>query len=54
MTTAHVRPGDVETFSFEWGTMKWFVSGEEQALTVQPGFTRHPAGGIVGWTRSPE
>ena len=26
MTIAHVRPGDVETFSFEWGTMKWFVS----------------------------
>ena len=136
MTIAHVRPGDVETFSFEWGTMKWFVSpvtipgaansqgevivnpgqgharhqhdqadeliyvisgsgvqtvgdeeftitegdvvyipmgtphstmnttwralrlivtytpgGEEQALTVLPGFTRHPAGDIVGWTR---
>jgi len=137
MTIAHVRPGDVETFSFEWGTMKWFVSpvttpgaansqgevivnpgqgharhqhdqadeliyvisgsgvqtvgdeeftmtegdvvyipmgtphstmntdwralrlivtytpgGEEQALTTQPGFARHPAGDIVGWTRS--
>jgi hypothetical protein len=26
--------------------------GEEQALTVQPGFARHPAGDIVGWTRS--
>lgn len=26
MTVAHIRPADVETFSFEWGTMKWFVS----------------------------
>ena len=137
MTVTHIPPADVETFSFEWGTMKWFVSpvtipgaansqgevivnpgqgharhqhdradeliyvisgagvqtvgdeefaitegdavyipmgtphstmnstwralrlivtytpgGEEQALTGQPGFARHPAGDIVGWTRS--
>jgi hypothetical protein len=26
--------------------------GEEQALTVQPGFARHPAGDIVAWTRT--
>jgi oxalate decarboxylase/phosphoglucose isomerase-like protein (cupin superfamily) len=26
MTVAHVRPADAETFSFDWGTMKWFVS----------------------------
>jgi oxalate decarboxylase/phosphoglucose isomerase-like protein (cupin superfamily) len=26
MTGAHVQPGNVETFSFDWGTMKWFVS----------------------------
>jgi oxalate decarboxylase/phosphoglucose isomerase-like protein (cupin superfamily) len=26
MTVAHVQPADIETFSFGWGTMKWFVS----------------------------
>jgi len=26
MTVAHITPAEVETFSFEWGTMKWFVS----------------------------
>jgi oxalate decarboxylase/phosphoglucose isomerase-like protein (cupin superfamily) len=26
MTTAHITPADAETFSFDWGTMKWFVS----------------------------
>lgn len=26
MTTAHIKPADAETFSFDWGTMKWFVS----------------------------
>jgi oxalate decarboxylase/phosphoglucose isomerase-like protein (cupin superfamily) len=26
MTVAHIRPDDTETFSFEWGTMKWFVT----------------------------
>ena len=26
MTVAHIRPDDTETFSFDWGTMKWFVS----------------------------
>jgi predicted TIM-barrel enzyme len=27
-------------------------AGEEQALTVLPDFTRHPAGEIVGWERT--
>jgi hypothetical protein len=26
MTVAHIRPAQVETFSLDWGTMKWFVS----------------------------
>ena len=26
MTVAHIRPAEVETFSLDWGTMKWFVS----------------------------
>lgn len=26
MTTAHITQADAETFSFDWGTMKWFVS----------------------------
>jgi hypothetical protein len=26
--------------------------GEEQALTMLPGFARHPAGEIVGWERN--
>src|SRR5690242_18577981 len=26
MATAHIKPADAETFSFDWGTMKWFVS----------------------------
>ena len=26
MSVAHIRPADAETFSFDWGTMKWFVS----------------------------
>ena len=26
MTVTHIRPAQTETFSFEWGTMKWFVS----------------------------
>jgi hypothetical protein len=26
MTVAHIRPAEVETFSFGWGWMKWFVS----------------------------
>jgi len=26
MTVTHIRPADAETFSFDWGTMKWFVS----------------------------
>ncbi|MGH3124522.1 MAG: cupin domain-containing protein [Streptosporangiaceae bacterium] len=135
MTVACTRPAEVETFSLDWGTMKWFVSpvtipgaansqgevivnpgrghaphlheradeliyvisgtgtqtvgdqefpiaegdtvyvpmgtvhstintgwrmlrltytpgGAEQALTVLPDFTRHPAGEIVGWERA--
>ncbi len=26
MTVAHIKPAEVETFSLDWGTMKWFVS----------------------------
>ncbi|MGH3202640.1 MAG: cupin domain-containing protein [Streptosporangiaceae bacterium] len=26
MTVTHIKPGEVETFSLDWGTMKWFVS----------------------------
>jgi oxalate decarboxylase/phosphoglucose isomerase-like protein (cupin superfamily) len=26
MTVTHIKPAQAETFSFEWGTMKWFVS----------------------------
>jgi hypothetical protein len=26
MTVAHIKPAEVETFSFDWGWMKWFVS----------------------------
>ena len=26
MTVAHIKPAQVETFSLDWGTMKWFVS----------------------------
>jgi predicted TIM-barrel enzyme/mannose-6-phosphate isomerase-like protein (cupin superfamily) len=26
MTVTHIKPAQTETFSFEWGTMKWFVS----------------------------
>jgi oxalate decarboxylase/phosphoglucose isomerase-like protein (cupin superfamily) len=26
MTVTHIKPAQVETFSFGWGTMKWFVS----------------------------
>src|ERR1700679_1735302 len=26
MTVTRIQPGDAETFSFDWGTMKWFVS----------------------------
>jgi len=26
MAVAHIKPADTETFSFEWGAMKWFVS----------------------------
>ena len=26
MTVTLIRPADAETFSFDWGTMKWFVS----------------------------
>ena len=26
MAVAHIKPADTETFSFEWGWMKWFVS----------------------------
>jgi oxalate decarboxylase/phosphoglucose isomerase-like protein (cupin superfamily) len=90
MTVAHIKPAEVETFTLDWGTMKWFVSpvtipgagdtvyipmgtlhstlntgwrtlrllvtytpgGEEQALTMLPDFTRHPAGEIVSWERT--
>ena len=26
MTVAHITPAEVETFSLDWGTRKWFVS----------------------------
>jgi oxalate decarboxylase/phosphoglucose isomerase-like protein (cupin superfamily) len=26
MAMTHIKPAQTETFSFEWGTMKWFVS----------------------------
>ena len=26
MTVTRIQPDQVETFSFDWGTMKWFVS----------------------------
>ena len=26
MTVAHIKPAEIETFSLDWGTMKWFVS----------------------------
>jgi hypothetical protein len=26
MTVTHIKPAQTETFSFEWGSMKWFVS----------------------------
>ena len=26
MAVTHIRPADAETFSFDWGSMKWFVS----------------------------
>jgi hypothetical protein len=40
-----------------WRTLRLIVTytpgGEEQALTALPDFTRHPAGEIVSWNRSP-
>ena len=42
--------------SASWRTLRLIVTytpgGEEQALTALPDFTRHPAGDIVGLTRS--
>ena len=61
MTVAHIRPAEVETFSLDWGTMKWFVSpvtipgaasSQGEALTALPDFSRHPAGEIVSWHRA--
>ena len=26
MTVTHIQPAQTETFSFDWGSMKWFVS----------------------------
>jgi mannose-6-phosphate isomerase-like protein (cupin superfamily) len=44
------------TMNSTWRPLRLLVTytpgGEEQALTVQPGFARHPAGDIVAWTRS--
>jgi hypothetical protein len=40
-----------------WRPLRLIVTytpgGEEQALTALPGFTRHPAGEVVGWQRNP-
>jgi len=64
MTVAHIRPAEVETFSFGWGWMKWFVSpvtipgaaNSQGEVIVNPGqgHARHPAGEIVGWERATE
>jgi len=44
------------TMNSTWRALRLIVTytpgGEEQVLTVQPDFARHPAGDIVGWTRS--
>ena len=44
------------TMNTGWRTLRLIVTytpgGEEQALTTLPGFTRHPAGEVVGWQRS--
>jgi len=43
------------TLNTTWRALRLIVTytpgGEEQALTTAPGFARHPAGDIVGWTR---
>jgi hypothetical protein len=44
------------TMNSTWRALRLIVTytpgGEEQALTVQPGFARHVASEIVAWTRS--
>jgi mannose-6-phosphate isomerase-like protein (cupin superfamily) len=65
MSVAHIRPAEVETFSLDWGTMKWFVSpvtirgefaiSEGDTVYIPMGTlhsTWHPAGEIVGWQRT--
>lgn len=48
MTVAHIRPAEVETFSLDWGTMKWFVS----PVTI-PGAASSQGEVIVSWHRGP-
>jgi hypothetical protein len=60
--TAHIKPAEVETFSLDWGTMKWFVSpvtipgaaSSQGEVIVNPGqgHARHlheRVGEIVTW-----